>query len=167
MLVGQRSPLEAKSIGQNAVGDLRHGRKRLAGTEAGRGIPIDGGGRVKIVALDAGGPRARFDRKDGTQRDRSAGGTASAKLSNILGILTKGRVSLSDDAECAPEEVEIVDVDRSELRLESREDVFDRHVEHLRLCAVDVGVELWCVGAEAPQEADELRSFRAFGDNFP
>ena len=89
LLVGQRSPLEAKSIGQNAVGDFRHGRKRLSGTESGRGIAVDGRCRVKIVALDAGGPCARFDRKNGTQRDRSPSGTASAKLSNILGILTK------------------------------------------------------------------------------
>ena len=47
------------------------------------------------------------------------------------------------------------------------EDVFHRDVEHLRLGAVDVRVKLRCVGAEAAQEPDELRSFRTFDDNFP
>ena len=104
--------------------------------------------------------------KESFPAERTRQCTAGSKVSNVLGILTKGDLSLRNDSEGAPEDVEIIHVDRSELSLQRRENVFHRNVEHLRLCAVDVGVELRCVGAKAAEEADEFRPLRASGDDF-
>ena len=60
----------------------------------------------------------------------------------------------------AAEGVEVVDVGGAEIDLQRLEDVGDRHVQHARLGAVDLQIDLRRVGREGREHAGELRILR-------
>ena len=71
--------------------------------------------------------------------------------------MTEVLVGLGADLIHAPEEVEIVDVGRAEIDLQRVEHVRQRHVQHARLGAVDLEVDLRRVGAEGREHPGEVR----------
>ena len=75
----------------------------------------------------------------------------SCAMSAALGA--ERRIRLRHHAVRAAEVVEVVDVEAAEVNLQRVEDVGDRDVLLLGLHAIDVGVELRDVGAEAGETA--------------
>ncbi len=68
------------------------------------------------------------------------------------GSTRKLGVGLRRDAEGAPEHVEVVDVGGAEIDAQRLEDGLQRHLQHLRLVAVDVDVELRRAGRERRED---------------
>ena len=66
------------------------------------------------------------------------------------------RLGLDIDLPGAAEQVEVVDVEAAERRLQRVEDVADLDAQHLRLVAVDVETDLRRVGGEGAEDAGEL-----------
>jgi hypothetical protein len=56
-----------------------------------------------------------------------------------------------------PEQVEVVDIEAAERRLQRVEDVGDAYPEHLHLVAVDVEPDLRRVGGEGAEHAGQFR----------
>ncbi len=76
------------------------------------------------------------------ERHRIAGGVPHAQLEDVLVVDAEAAVGLRRHAERAPEQIEVVDVGRSEIGLQRREHVRHVDAEHLRLDAIDVEIEL-------------------------
>ena len=66
-------------------------------------------------------------------------------------------VGLQIDLPDAAEQIELVDVEPADGRLQRVEHVRHRDAEHLRLVAVDVEIDLRRVGGEGREHAGELR----------
>src|SRR5262249_57259251 len=69
----------------------------------------------------------------------------------------EARLGLDADLVGAPEEIEVVHVERAEERLQRSEDAGERDAERLRLHPIDVGEELGHAGAEGRVEGREPR----------
>src|SRR5207237_10818603 len=100
---------------------LHHGN-RLAGTGAGRRITGDFGCRKHIIADDSIRAGDVTDRDERAKGDHLACGIAGLEFQNVAGFETEWGVSLSGDLVSASEEIEIIDVERTEIDLESIED---------------------------------------------
>ena len=75
------------------------------------------------------------------------------RRSMSVGLGAEAALGLRAHLERAAEAVEVVHVDRAEVDLQRVEDVAERHVQLLRLHAVDVGEELRRAGAEGGEDA--------------
>ena len=80
------------------------------------------------------------------------------------GCRRKLGVGLRRDAEGAPEHVEVVDVGRAEIDAQRLEDRLQRHVQHLRLVAIDVDVELRRAGGEGREHVADAGHLVGGGD---
>ena len=97
-----------------------------------------------------------FDER--AERHQRAGRAADLEPQDVVAVEAEALVGLGADLVDAAEEVEVVDVGRAEIDLQRVEDVRQRHVQHLRLGAVDLEVDLRRVGAEGREHAGEVGS---------
>ncbi len=88
-----------------------------------------------------------------------------AELAHVFGIGAETRVRLRNHSKGPAVEVQVIDVERAELRLERRKNIFDRHIQHLRLRSVDIGIELRRVRAIATEETNEAGLFGRGGND--
>ena len=75
---------------------------------------------------------------------------------DVLDRVAERRLGLDIDLPGAAEQVEVVDVEAAERRLQRVEDVADLDAQHLRLVAVDVETDLRRVGGEGAEDAGQL-----------
>ena len=99
---------------------------------------------IHVVANDSIGPAAPFNVYHGTQRHHLSCGSSRFETSNVLGLGAKLSVGLGADLKRTAEQIEVVHINRAKIHLQRFKDVCERHVEHVGLHAVDVGVELRC-----------------------
>ena len=77
-----------------------------------------------------------------------------AELGKIIDLLAKIGLTLDVDLPCAPESVEVVDIERAEIDLERVEHLAHRHAHHLDPVAIDVEVEPRSIRPEAREDPD-------------
>ena len=138
-----------------------HDLQRLAGADARprRALHLDGG--EQVVARHALGPGDLAEGDEAAERHHLPVGAAHADLGDVLRIEPIVAVGLRRDAIGAAEHVEVVDVGRAHEHAHGLEDVGDRHLEHLRLVAVDVDEDLRRRGCEGREDVGDAR--RAVG----
>ncbi len=116
------------------------GGEGLSAAVAGRGIAVDFGRGIEVVALEAVGADDVFEVHHGTQGDHLSRGVAGFKRADIRCLGAEGRVGLGHDVPGAAKIVEVVDVESPEVDLKGVEDVGDGDVLLLGFDAVDVGL---------------------------
>src|SRR5262249_47464929 len=89
-------------------------------------------------------------------RHHGAGGIAHVNAIDILDPVAETRVGLDVHLPGAAEQIEVVDVEAAERRLQRVENVYDLDPQHLRLVAIDVEIDLRRVGGEGAEDCGEL-----------
>ena len=150
--------------GSSALARSRHERQGLAGADAGlrRAVHLDG--REQIVAWHPIGAGDIAEIDEVGERHHLPGLVAHADARDVLGLHAEAGIGLRRDAERAPEHVEVVDVGRAEVDAQRLEDRLQRHVQHLRLVAIDVDVELRRAGREGGEHVADAGHLVGRGD---
>lgn len=100
------------------------------------------------------------------ERNHLACGIARLEQQRILRAITILLVGLRDHAEGAAKAVEVVDVERTQIRLQRLEHITEPDAELLDLHTVDVGVEQRCVDVVVAERVHELRIAAHLGEHF-
>ena len=123
----------------------------------GRRGAIDGDRAVVVVAGDDLRPGHDLDAGDGADRHHLAGAVAHIDVPDVGNVAAVGRLALNVDLPGAAVEIEVVDVDAAERRLQRGEDVADVEAERLRLGAVDVEIDRRIGRGEGREHARQPR----------
>ena len=164
LLVRDVGPRDAEAGRQDGGGEALHGGDGVARAVARRGVALDLRGREHVVAHDAIRAAPPLHVEHRAERHHAALRVAGLQALDVGGVGAEAALRLRPDLERAPEAVEVVHVRRAQVDLERVEDVAQRHVQLLRLHAVDVGVELRRAGPEGGEDAAQRRLAVGGGD---
>src|ERR1700742_4364317 len=111
-------------------------------------------------------PDDRLEIAERAQRHHAAGLIAHVETRQVRGGRTRGIVGLQRHTERSPEQVKVVDVERTQIDLQRVEHVGQTEAQKLRLVAVEVVVELRRRRAERGEELlrTQLRLLARFRD---
>ena len=90
-------------------------------------------------------PMKRNDLHQRAQRHHVALGVARLQLQDVLWMHAEVGIGLCDDLIGAPEAIEVVDVQRSQIHLHGLKDVRDSHALRLGAFTVHFNAHLWHV----------------------
>ena len=165
LLKRQRRPLVPESVRQGLSGDLLQGVDGLPLGIAGDGRGIEFRRRIQVVARDPIRAGNVANRRERPERHGLAAPIAHPDLQDITGFSTIERVGLRGDPECPSEQIEIVDVGRTDIDLERAEHVGDVDAEHLRLGAIDIEIDLRRRVLEQGEHLRQTGCLRRLGDH--
>ncbi len=167
LLIGGAGPFEGIAGRQRRFRELRHRRDRGAGRHTRRRAAIDGHGAVVVVAGDdlrtGDDPQAR----DRAQRHHLARAVAHVDLPDVGNVGAVVGLALHVDLPGAAKQVEVVDVDAAQRRLQRGEDIADVEAERLRLGAIDVEIDRRIGRGEGREHARQPRIAVGGGDQAP
>ena len=153
--VGQLGPLIGHRADQ-VRGLLLDQSDRLARTDAGRGGAVDRGGGIHVVSGEDQRPVLLADVGQGADGDHPSAGVAHLEAAHVVDLVAELRLGLNDHLPGPAEQVEVVDVERTEVDSHRVEEVFQRDVFRHALLPVHVHENLWDVGSEDGSHADKF-----------
>jgi hypothetical protein len=130
----------------------------------GRVVPLTSGGRKQIVARHPFWAGDLLERHQAAERHHLSFAAAHADLRHALRVQPVVAVGLGGHPVGAAEHVEVVDIGRAHEHAHGLEDVGDGHLQHLRLVAVDVDVDLRRRGLEGREHVDDAGRAVGLGD---
>ncbi len=157
LLIGGASPFETVARRQRCIGDLRHGGERRPRRDARRRAAVHGDRAVIVVAGDDLRSGHDLDAGDGTDWHHLADAVAHIDLPDVRNVAAIGCLALNVDLPGTAVEIEVVDVDSAERRLQRGEHVAHVEAERLSLGAVDVEIDRRIGGREGREYAREPR----------
>ncbi len=110
LLEGEIGPFKGHALGQRLGRQARHRLERLARGIAARGVSLQLGRGIEIVAHDAIGTGVVLHRQHRAERHHAPARCARAQLLDIRDLLAERRVGLRGDAPGAAEIVKVIDV---------------------------------------------------------
>ena len=126
--------------------------------------PLHLRGGEQVVARHALGPGDLLEGHQAAQRHHLPVGAAHADLGHALLVEPEVAVGLRRDAVGAAEHVEVVDVGRAHEHAHGLEDVGDRHLQHLRLVAIDIDEHLRRGRGEGGEDVGDAGRLVGLGD---
>ena len=158
LLEGERVPGVAVAVGQLRFEDLAHRVHDGAGGDAGLRHDRDATRHVLVARRDGARPELAADRAERADRHHRPLVRAHVEPRDGLRRVARARLGGHGHAVHLRAEVHVVHVARAEVVLERGVDDGDRHVEHLRLHAVEVEAQLRRLGVEARERGEDERA---------
>ena len=164
-LESELGPVVGKAARQDPGCNLFHRYERLAARIALEGIALQLGGRIEIITDHAIRPAVIPEAHDGSEWDCGAGVRTGAQALHIRNVVAERRIRLRRDAIGASEEIEIIDIARSEIGAERLEHALDRHSEPFRTLSIDIGIKPGRLGVEGGEDSSQPRRPVRLGDH--
>ncbi len=146
-------PVITHPLGQDAAGQGFHLRKGLSGAETGSSGPENRGRGIEVVAGDKLRALRALHGEEASQGDHIALTVPGVEVSDVFRYYPVALVGLNVHLVYLIEFVEEVDEGRAQVALQRLEDVPQGHLKGLRLCPVDIEVELGAVGIERASQS--------------
>jgi hypothetical protein len=141
--------------GRQICGDFFHRLNGLSGGGPGRSRALHLGGSEKIVARHPERSRDLAKGRHRSKGDHFVGNRLGPHIGDVPDRQPERIVGLGGHPEGSTENIEVVDERPAHVRRESVKESRDGHSEHLRLGAIDVGVDLGRRSVEEREDLDE------------
>src|SRR5262249_49875038 len=148
---------------QRRVGDTLHSSKRLTRTVTGLWCTINNRGPVAVVTDNRLRSLHKFCLSKRPDWHTASVRVAHVNSLDVIKFIAEGRISLHVDLPGAAENIEVVDVETAQRRLQRVENVADLNAKNLSLVTVDVQIDLRRIGIVSGKHASKLRL--AIGSN--
>ena len=128
----------------------------MAGTVTRLGGAIYQRGAISVVAHHGLRSLHQLSFRQGAHGNHVAAPIPHVNAFDIVDALAKRGLGLQIDLPGAAKNIEVIDVVTAECGLQCIEDIADLDAEHLRLVAIDIEVNLRCVGGVGAEHTGEL-----------